>query len=133
MERCGSSGSAEYRQNEYKQAYQSFHAVQTVSAAHKHAQKQNPNNLIGTFLPIVKQIFPSTCRGGLKPLRGLRMEFALCANSGGLYPTINQAYRRSFAQQNSILNTACGVETTCRGGTWGRHDVNGRRFPPSGE
>ncbi|MDR1094785.1 MAG: hypothetical protein LBL31_00170, partial [Spirochaetaceae bacterium] len=23
---------------------------------------------------------------------------------------------RSFAQQNSILNTACGVETTCRGG-----------------
>ncbi|MDR1095026.1 MAG: hypothetical protein LBL31_01410 [Spirochaetaceae bacterium] len=32
-------------------------------------------------------------------------------NSGGLYPTISQAYRRSFAQQNSILNTACGVET----------------------
>jgi hypothetical protein len=90
----------------------------------------------------------------------LRVEFALCANSAGLYPTISQAYRRSFAQQNSILKPAgletrrgnercwiqarsfaqqnsilkpAGLETTCRGGPWGRRDVNERRYPPTGE
>jgi hypothetical protein len=40
---------------------------------------------------------------------------------------------RRFAQQNAILNTACGVETTCRGGPWERRTGNGRRYLPTGE
>ncbi|MDR1094923.1 MAG: hypothetical protein LBL31_00880, partial [Spirochaetaceae bacterium] len=41
---------------------------------------------------------------------------------------------RSFAEGKTPFSTPQrGVETTCRGGTWGRRDVNERRYPPSGE
>jgi hypothetical protein len=68
----------------------------------------------------------------LKPLRGLSLEFALCETSGGFYTRVSKhgvmgkalnstlttacvvetRRTRSFAQQNSILNTACGLRPT---------------------